>query len=85
MIINEKLVKNSNLRGNTDAHPNIYDSIRVRQKTVKLDFEIRFDYENDYPCRVIFSSGQTIYFQYIHRIQQFIAAVTGEELKIKLG
>ena len=82
--INEELISNSNLRCQHDVANNIYDSLRLKHETIELPFHLKFDYDAEFPCEVIFPTGYSISFQHIHRLQQFVHAVTGEELRIRM-
>ena len=82
--INETLISHSNLRCQHIDETNVYDSLRLKHETIDLPFCLRFNYETECPCEIIFPTGYTITFQHIHRLQQFIHAVTGEELRIKM-
>ena len=84
LTINKTLITHSNFRcQHTDAD-NVYDSLRLKHETIDLPFLLRFDYDAEFPCEVVFPTGYTITFQHIHRLQQFVHAVTGEELRIKM-
>ena len=84
LTINETLISHSNLRSQRNDEDNAYDSLRLKHETIELPFIMRFNYDAEFPCEVIFPTGHIIRLQHIHRLQQFVIAVTGEELRIKM-
>lgn len=82
--INEELIAHSNLRCQHHEEDNVYDSLRLKHETIDLPFTLRFCYDEEEPCEIIFSTGYTIWMKHIHRLQQFVHALTGEELRIKM-
>ena len=62
-----------------------YDSLFFKYKTITLPFVIRFDYEAYEPCEITFPLGDKMELKYIHRLQQLVYAVTGEEMRIRMN
>lgn len=84
LTINKELIEHSNLRNMNDDDENVYDSLRLKHETISLPFIIRFNYESDEPCEITFPLGDKVKLKYIHRLQQFVYAVTGEEMRIRM-
>ena len=68
----------------SNEEDNFYDSLRLKHETIFLPLVIRFDYGADEPCEITFPLGDKVKLKYIHRLQQFIYAVTGEEMRIRM-
>ena len=83
--INKELIEHSNLRNMSNDEENYYDSLWFKYETITLPFIIKFDYEVDEPCEIIFPLGDKIKIKYIHRLQQFVYAITREELRIRMN
>lgn len=84
LVINKALIDSSNLRCRNNEVECIYDALRIRHATIDLPFRLKFNYDDEVPCEVIFPTGHIIRFQHIHRLQQFVNAVSGEELRIRM-
>ena len=84
MRINKELIEHSNLWNMNDEKENAYDSLKLKYKTIPFPFVIRFNYGAYEPCEITFPQGEKMTFKYIHRLQQFIYAVTGEEMRIRM-
>ena len=85
MRINKELIEHSNLKNMSNDEDDFYDSLCFKYKTITLPFVIRFDYEAYEPCEITFTLGDKMELKYIHRLQQFIYAVTGEEMRIRMN
>ncbi len=83
--INKELVEHSNLSNMSNDEDNFYDSLRLKYKTIPFPFIIRFNYETNEPCEIIFPLGDKVKLKYIHRLQQFVYAVTGEKMRIRMN
>ena len=82
--ITRDLIEYSNLRNCKHEKDNVYDTIHQKMTDFELPFVLRFDYDSDVPCEVVFPEGTVLKIEYIHRLQQLVYTIAGIDMRIRM-
>lgn len=79
-MISKDMIERSYLRDLNHEDENVFDSLRVKYKTIPLPFIVRFDYESDESCEITFPLGGKVKLNSYYRLEQFVYTVTGDKM-----